>query len=416
MSGTICNDGTDLAGLSTPTRNRYFYGKLLDVFHFDLEQTYINRKRWLINRLGLGSGVLCGLTVVPSNDGTGLVIGPGVAIDPYGREIVVPGSSPVVDPRQPTDACGASSGDPVAEGTVVTICLAYHECEAEQVPAMVCDCDGQNGCQSSSIRERYMVLVQDQAAAPIALGCDIPDLYQANQNGPGFTVSYPPLVDRISASCPDPASDCVTLAQVTVPAAGAAVTTDMIDQTVRPIVYNNELLFEMVECLAAQSGGGDGPGQPPPTLTHIKRINWPHDGTRTYATFRKGLTVTFDAAVGAPSNGRAWFLVSVEYPAGEPTDGPIPRGTILVQRVLDQDIVWSADATSVTFTPDQEFEETFRATQKLSGQPILCRVVVKCDFLKDEQGMAVDGDHLLGSLPTGDGVPGGDFESWFVLK
>src|SRR3970282_1579003 len=50
-----------LAKLESPTRNRYFYGKLLTERHFDLEQRYFNRKRWLLNRLTLGSGVICGL-------------------------------------------------------------------------------------------------------------------------------------------------------------------------------------------------------------------------------------------------------------------------------------------------------------------------------------------------------------------
>lgn len=48
-----------LARLSTPTRNRYYYGKLLDAHHLELEQDYGNRKRWLLNRLSLGTGVLC---------------------------------------------------------------------------------------------------------------------------------------------------------------------------------------------------------------------------------------------------------------------------------------------------------------------------------------------------------------------
>ena len=47
-----------LRSLSTPARNNYFYGKLLDVRHFTLEQSYFNAKRWLMNRLTLGSGVV----------------------------------------------------------------------------------------------------------------------------------------------------------------------------------------------------------------------------------------------------------------------------------------------------------------------------------------------------------------------
>ncbi len=43
------------------------------------------------------------------------------------------------------------------------------------------------------------------------------------------------------------------------------------------------------------------------------------------------------------------------------------------------------------------------------------RVVIRTGFLADENGRAVDGDFLLGQTPTGDGLPGGTFESWFTV-
>lgn len=47
------------------------------------------------------------------------------------------------------------------------------------------------------------------------------------------------------------------------------------------------------------------------------------------------------------------------------------------------------------------------------------RVVVVGDFIRGDGGKAVDADHLPGwlpSRPTGDGVEGGIFESWFVIE
>ena len=76
--------------LAAFVRNRYFYGKLLDVYHLELEQQYLNGKRWLINRLISGYGVVCGLNVECSGDGKGVIVGPGVGIDKAGYEIVVP--------------------------------------------------------------------------------------------------------------------------------------------------------------------------------------------------------------------------------------------------------------------------------------------------------------------------------------
>ena len=47
----------------------------------------------------------------------------------------------------------------------------------------------------------------------------------------------------------------------------------------------------------------------------------------------------------------------------------------------------------------------------------MVHVTLKCDFIVDCLGNPVDGDHLRGRLPSGDGVAGGIFESWFrVVK
>jgi hypothetical protein len=55
------------------------------------------------------------------------------------------------------------------------------------------------------------------------------------------------------------------------------------------------------------------------------------------------------------------------------------------------------------------------------GQPV--RVVLKGDYIRDEQGKGIDADHLppwFTSSPatyhTGNGVAGGTFESWFTLS
>ena len=49
--------------LLAPKRNHYYFSKMMDVLQFDMEQVYHIRKRQLINRLGIGTGVLCGLGV-----------------------------------------------------------------------------------------------------------------------------------------------------------------------------------------------------------------------------------------------------------------------------------------------------------------------------------------------------------------
>ena len=69
-------------------RNRYFYGKLLTVRDFEIEQRYFNDKRRMLNRLLVGPGLLAGLNVLSVDDKT-ILVEPGVALDYLGREIVV---------------------------------------------------------------------------------------------------------------------------------------------------------------------------------------------------------------------------------------------------------------------------------------------------------------------------------------
>src|SRR6516225_464625 len=91
-----------LRSLTAPRRNNYFYGKRLDVPQFRMEQDYGKLKHWLLNRLSLGKGVLCGLDVTANNGK--LCVAPGVAIDGLGREIIVPLSS-CIDPWAPPPPC-----------------------------------------------------------------------------------------------------------------------------------------------------------------------------------------------------------------------------------------------------------------------------------------------------------------------
>jgi hypothetical protein len=132
----------------------------------------------------------------------------------------------------------------------------------------------------------------------------------------------------------------------------------------------------------------------------------------------EGLIVTFNDTITATSQlGRAWFIVTVEYPLGPNASPQLGmQGTILIQRVLDNSITVE-NGNEVRFSPDSLFGDTFVSTVRAAGLgESLCRIVLKCDFLADDQGRSADGDFLKGGLPSGDGIPGGDFESWFTLR
>jgi hypothetical protein len=245
--------------IRTFVRNRYFYGKLLDVCHFESEQEYFNDKRWILNRLVTGYGVVCGLNVTLTDDSKQLCVDPGVAIDKAGREIVVPvRSKPVRIPEAaPVDQVEkqVEHGDDDEPGqededhrhNIASVYICYHECPGEPEPVRVSDCDDEPPCSDGSIRERYTIEIRPCHAPEIHTLCDVQDLIQ------GGRLNYKALADYVTNSCGDAATDCcIPLAEIKVPAPGKTACDDDVDITVRPIVYTNDLLFELMLGLNSQ--------------------------------------------------------------------------------------------------------------------------------------------------------------------
>ncbi|HJA35129.1 MAG TPA: hypothetical protein H9666_01375 [Firmicutes bacterium] len=112
-------------------RNRYFYGKLLTVRDFEIEQRYARQKSQLMNRLSLGAGVLCGLGVTASDDST-LLIESGIALDYQGRMVVL--EEPILRKLQMIEGQEALHGQSTAY-----LCLAYDEEDLEPVNAVGAD-------------------------------------------------------------------------------------------------------------------------------------------------------------------------------------------------------------------------------------------------------------------------------------
>lgn len=110
-------------------RNRYFYGKLLSVEDFQREQSYMNHKRRLLNRLLYGSGILCGMQVIEA-DQESISIEMGVALDGYGREIVL--EQPVLKRLSVLDGFQEHCVENENSGTLY-LCIEYKEEETEPV-------------------------------------------------------------------------------------------------------------------------------------------------------------------------------------------------------------------------------------------------------------------------------------------
>jgi hypothetical protein len=240
--------------LESPVRNRYFYGKLLDVYHFQLETHYFNAKRHLLNRLVSGYGVLAGLDVECGADPRHIVLHPGLAIDKWGRELVVPeATAPIPIPADvaqdaidhPPPSANPGQAQPQPASGVVRVLLCHHECESDPTPVLAGDCGTVAECEPGTIRERYRVVFKAGAAPPVQLGCQIPELIFNNK------IDHSALAKWVTESTAEPAPDpCIPLANITVTADGGhACDPGRIDITIRPIVYTNDLLFDIILAL-----------------------------------------------------------------------------------------------------------------------------------------------------------------------
>jgi hypothetical protein len=151
---------------------------------------------------------------------------------------------------------------------------------------------------------------------------------------------------------------------------------------------------------------------PAQSLTHICEINWPHGGVvpRRRLERLKRLEVRFDRRLKKPEDG-----------AGRRGPYGINASTFVVQYGARQE---DLDFVPYTRSPHVEHDciavyginpegsaEGERDYSYLENQVVF--VTLKCDFILDCHGVPVDGNHLGGLLPSGDGVRGGTFESWF---
>ncbi len=139
-------------------RNRYFYGKLLSVDDFELEQKYVNDKRRMVNRLICGTGIVAGLYVVMVDERT-ISVETGVALDSFGREIAV--DTPVIRKLSLID--GFESCADIRDGSAF-LCIEYEEEETSLVHNIAGNLDGTSGGgqAASRIREGYRLYLTNQ--------------------------------------------------------------------------------------------------------------------------------------------------------------------------------------------------------------------------------------------------------------
>lgn len=153
-------------------RNRYFYGKLMSVRDFQLEQDYFRGKRHLLNCLIHGVGLVCGGVLEDSNfstddDGDLRLEFPeaAVAVDCWGREIVVPegASRKIMTDSHPPSPKKANS---LQDNTDYYLYLRYKPCVKDPVPALSNASACEQKCCYSRIKEDFELVLDSE---PIAI-------------------------------------------------------------------------------------------------------------------------------------------------------------------------------------------------------------------------------------------------------
>jgi len=406
-------------------RNLFFTGKVMTARDFTDEQLYFLSAQRLHTRLFHGWGIRCGLAVDqhpnPDCRSSWVVLRKGIAVDCYGRLLVVPNDIPVKLPFTPTNPPAPGSG-----GVEVTppyfLCLRYAVEKAEFVPALyaesTCDPYRTDASRVREVAEAVFLTVNQLPAgcwktAPVETPAPAPAPVVSYSSPPEYaaeanTASAPPKqaspVCQPPTTGADPCGDGTGCLDASCPCGAyiplAFITPDEANGGGQPTIDQGGRRYLIVH--------------PRKTLTHIDHTNWKHGRVYTFLQFKRIM------------KGR--LLIHFDRPLqrcrGMGTG--ITRHTLIVQygehgilRLLPSDpksppYLWS-DGQWAVFRIDRRYlRRRDGLAHRLLGTTI--HVTLKCDFIPDSCGIAVDGDHLRGRLPSGDDVEGGTFESWFLIR
>ncbi len=408
-------------------RNNYFTGKLLTERDFTAEQKYAADKLRLHHVALHGWGIVCGLKVIPHPNCPALriVVEPGLAIDGCGREVRVPQpvelTLPVSSPLVTEDPCppdptsdeiaqqmnGPSEEQPPDQPTVTLyVGLRYVEWGAEQMPAPFNECAcGSSGTQPNRICESYELMIFTDEPKGFELVRKEKEAWDSQDP----EAIHQSLLD----GCPEPCDiDWIPLAVIGDFIPGQVVKKDSIhNRTYRRRLPSTTALDRLIDCILKKI--------PTKTLTRIIEINWTHrfeyhahDFMRQFIGEHEsspGFEITFDRPVHHEGiTQRIFQAVAIRYVenmygAGQP-------------EVVPATVRLNAERTKIHLHIDPTY-----ARNRLEKTRFELYLLLRCNLIIDDRGSPVDGDLLAGLdgdgeyvtiFPTGDGVPGGLFESW----
>lgn len=385
-------------------RNNYYYGKQFTVRDLQQEQRYFLDTMALTNRSILGWGVVCGLEVKLC--GHSLVVHDGLALDCCGHQIRV---------CEPFTLCLEDLAKE-CPGKSYALCLEYTECLTEEIKLPPDECVNGDRHEHNRIRDHYRIQLKpwdDKCHARHDDPLPCPD-YQKRPASQDPKRECPPptvhshLCHHLQCRNCDCCA-CVVLGKVTLN------DKPTIDDTCthRRIVYNNSMLFKLIECYH-----GD--------LAHIVDFNWREQthGAKSRRVswewfsrlMREGLTVDFDHPMDPHSLSRHTFIVTLTF--ADPDSGRIRTERVPPQRKPDvQPYGACSRATFYASTLWLADEHNLSALSNGFGVEItLHGSNIYTDDSNGQPRKALDGDFIGEQLPTGNGTPGGDFFDWFQVE
>jgi len=387
-------------------RNNYFHGKMLSARDLREEQKYFNEKRWLINRMVLGWGIVCGLEVKVENGY--VAIQPGLALDCCGRELLVCGRE-ALHTKTIAEALGVET-DGQFEPIRWALCLEYHECKSEPVKVPSACSQTEQGKEYNRIRDEYRLSIRRfDDACPVDHSDDCCP-YDNLNHAPSV---HEVLVEQSHRCRKCKECECVLLATGTL---GTKPANAIQNQTFqihldedswkyRRIVYTNSSLAGLVRCFH-------------PRLAHIKKINWKPGFQYDVDDFlnllnREHLKITFDQRMSqATVKDIRSFRLSVFISIGE---GSCPvRFLIPVEHIEYVESADHQDHTAVYYFESDCIEHELRTSCKKLKKAAEVELVLHGSMVRDEHDRALDAE-LIKEFPTGNGVQGGEFITYFTV-
>ena len=419
-------------------RNRYFTGKFMTARDFALDSDYALSRLRHHQRTFHGWGIVRGLHVKPhpaaKDDPQSdcarrwVVVTPGAAVDAYGRDVFL-AKEVIYQLPLPPDA-----PDPANPGVAppFLLCIRYAEVGTEPVPSLIDDTpsgatDAPAPLAFNRVHEGYRLEVHRLDDPLIGPGCwRLPNVPKAHCD----CGAKPP---------PDaPCGRLIPLALISqIQPAGTGLKPVLsIDTTGRRHLATPPRLTQIGHFNWTHGGTHDvddfldpQPPPPPPDCPPEQQENPDHDQGHHHEHEHHNhhhhehhhhhhpkepphrLRIDFTCALKPwrelpnPKEGLGIneHTFVVQYKGSEDNLAFLPSDP-------DHPPYYDDEARAAVFTIDPGFLRRSRLDESV------VYVTLECDFVPDAHGHAVDGDHLLGGVPTGDGRPGGAFKSWFRVK